>query len=508
MTDAAVAPKARFPLFSAMTPPAITAGPMTQTVTMALQTYMPYPDGEGDVIWQGTEFGMSAPAGSNITYAASTVTHRVSNPASFSSITAQIYAAGVPVGTPVAFTPSNTYITETVVTRAGFPPAGVASLAVQLTWHQTAMGMAYVNWASAQVAYSFADSIGIETIATQVAIGLPVITVTTPPVSLVSQGAAVTNLAPAFGQPTAAGNLLLGWVFSNSQSTGLDVTVSDPSWSLVQYMGGPFAWLSLWAKMVSSAGETAPSFSTSASTPMCQLLEFTGANATDRSGIGVEPADPRIVTATASGPDSRSGDLVFGICAWPGANPTPAAITMTGTGGDSTALTLSTVNNSATTNQIPWATGWAQAGAAAGPAGDAVTGTLSIFDFGEALIASFKTTLPETAPALELSGFGTFPPISAGNTITLVEAAVSQHASSPGMTAPAYQLWNGSTAQIGATQTGTVSTNPANIDLVTFAGATFAELPNLVLRIYAGQGAAGTGATQYVDAASLAVIYQ
>lgn len=304
MTDAAIAPRARFPCTSAMTPPVITAGPMTQTVTAALQTYMPWPDGEGDVVWQGTEFGMSAPAGSNVTYAAATVTHRVSNSASFSSVTAQLYAAGVPVGAPVAFTLSNTYITETIVTQAGFPPAGVASLAIQLTWHQTAMGMSYVNWASAQVAYSFADSVGIIPITTKVAVGLPVIAVTTPPVALVSQGAAVTNLAPLFGQPTTAGDLLLAWVFSNSSSATLDVTISDPTWSLMAHMGGAFAWLTLWAKPVSLANEVAPTFSTGASTPMCQLLEFSGANSTDQTGVGVEPADPRIVTITNAGPDT------------------------------------------------------------------------------------------------------------------------------------------------------------------------------------------------------------
>lgn len=489
-----------------MTPPAITAGPMTQTVTMALQTYMPYPDGEGDVAWQGTEFGMSAPVGANITYAAVTVTHRVSNPASFSLVTAQLYAGGVPVGAPKAFTLSNTYITETIVTQAGFPPANVASLAIQLTWHQTRMGMAYVNWASAQVAYSFASSIGIIPIATKVTIGSPVLTVTIPPVSLVSQGAAVQNLSPAFGQPTAAGNLLLAWVSSNSSSITLDVTCSNPAWSLAKYMGGAFAWLTLWAKPVSLANEVAPTFSTGASTPLCQLLEFTGANSADQAGIGVETADPRVVILTNSGADSRSGDLVFGVCVWPGANPTPATINLTGNDGSGAALALNTASNAITTNQTPWITGWAQAGGAAGPAGDTMTGSLSVFDYGEGLIASFRTSLPEAAPALEISGFGSFSAVGPSNTILYIQAQVTQYSSSLGMVLN-YQLWNGTNAQIGSTQTGTISTSSSNTDTVKFFGATYSQLPNLVLRIYANQGAATTGATQYVDAASLSVIY-
>lgn len=199
---------------------------------------------------------------------------------------------------------------------------------------------------------------------------------------------------------------------------------------------------------------------------------------------------------------------MFGVCVWPGANPTPATITLTGQSGPGTALALNTASNTATTNQIPWITGWAQAGAAAGPAGDTMTGTLNIFDFGQGLIASFRTILPEVAPALKLSGFGSFPPINSGNTIVSVKVAVNQYSSNLGMSTPSYQLWNGSTGQIGTTQTGIVSTSSANVDTVTFTGATFAELPNLVLRVYGGQGAAPNGSVQYVDAASLEVIYR
>ena len=507
MTNAAIAPIRRFPLTSSVTFPAITAEGMTLTNTLLCQTYMPYPDGQADVIWQGNKFGLSAPAGSYITYAAVTVKHRVSVVSAFSSITAQLWAGGVPVGSPKAFTPSINYITETIVTQVGFPSANVGTLAIRLTYHQAVMGLIYVSHAAADVAYSFANSIGIIPIALNVNVASPVLTVTMPPVSLVSQGSTVQTPLPAFGQPTAAGNLLLAWVFSNSSSPTLEITCNNPTWFLVQVEGGPFAWLTLWAKPVSVSNEVAPIFSTGGSTPLAQLLEFTGANSADQVGIGVETVDPRVVIVTNSGADSRSGDLVFGVCAWPGANPTPATITLTGNDGSGAALALNTSNNASTSLQIPWMTGWAQAGGAAGPGGDTMIGSLSEFDFGIGVIASFRTTLPEAAPALEISDFGSFNAIGPSNIIVSVKATISQYSTSLGMTI-SYQLWNGSIAQIGTTQPGITSTSSSHVDTVTFTGATYSELPNLVLRVYANQGAATTGAIQYVDAASLSVIYK
>ena len=506
MTDAAVAPTARFPCFSSVTFPAIKAEGMILTNTLACQTYMPHPDGQGDVTWQGNLFGLSAPGGSNVTYAAANVTHSISSLSAFSSITAQLWAGGLPVSTPQAFTPSINYITETVVTQAGIPPANVSTLAVKLTYHQTAMGLAYVRATSAEIAYSFSNAIGIIPLASQVNVGSPTLTVTTPPVALVSQGATAQNLMPLFGQPTASGNLLLAWVFSNSSSPTLDTTCNNPAWFLAETAGGPYGWLSLWTKPVSVANEVAPMFTTSASIPMCQLLEFNGANSIDQVGMSA-PGAQNTVPVTASGADSRSGDLVFGVCAWPGANPTPTTITLTGNDGSGASLGLNTANNAITTNQTPWITGWAQAGGAAGPAGDTMTGVLGNFDYGVGIIASFRTISPEASPALELSGFGSFSVIGPSNTILYVEAHVSQYSSTMGM-GLSYQLWNGNIAQIDTAKAGTISTSNTNIDIVRFYGATYSQLPNLVLRIYANQGAAATGSTQYVDAASLSVIYQ
>ena len=82
----------------------------------------------------------------------------------------------------------------------------------------------------------------------------------------------------------------------------------------------------------------------------------------------------------------------------------------------------------------------------------------------------------ETSPALELSGFGTFTGISPGDVIDSVTVTVGWFGATAGMAAPVLQLWNGTSAQIGASVTGTVSTDPVHTDTATFTGVTYAQL--------------------------------
>ena len=65
----------------------------------------------------------------------------------------------------------------------------------------------------------------------------------------------------------------------------------------------------------------------------------------------------------------------------------------------------------------------------------------------------------ETSPALELSGFGTFSDISPAATIISVAVSIGEFASSASMAGAAIELWDGTSAQIGATFTGAASTS-------------------------------------------------
>lgn len=120
-------------------------GIQAATVTWPVITgncYMPWPAGQGDLVWEGGQFGLVLAGASS---AAVRVTHRVSDPAAFSSVTARLYANGFPVGAPAQFTRSMTYVSDTVTAYSGITEGNLASLTVRVTWHQVAPGLAYVQ---------------------------------------------------------------------------------------------------------------------------------------------------------------------------------------------------------------------------------------------------------------------------------------------------------------------------------------------------------------------------
>lgn len=111
-------------------------------IPMNCYCYMPYGSGQGDIIWQGGEFGLVL---ANPTSAEVLVTHRVSDPAAFSSVTARLYVGSIPVGTPAQFRTSMTYVTDSVTAYTGINSGNLSALTVRVTWHQVAPGLAYVQ---------------------------------------------------------------------------------------------------------------------------------------------------------------------------------------------------------------------------------------------------------------------------------------------------------------------------------------------------------------------------
>ena len=388
MAGATVSPLTRFPLFTTFTFPQITAGGMQLGTQPTYLTYAPYPDGQGDVIWQGAEFGLTAPAGANVTLVQVSVTHRVSNTATYPLVTAQLYAGGVPVGSPAAFTPSTTLITETITYTGGIPPANLSTLAVQLKFHSVAMGLAYVHQAYATANYSFANAVGIITVAGTTTVANPKLAVTYPTAYLLAAGAAVQTLTPSFGKPTTAGSLLIAWTFSNSGSATFDTTCSNPNWILIGTSGGAFGWRAMWYRNNCLAHEVPPVFTSTATFPASQLAEFVNARGLDQSGTIPTPATPNFAL-TASAPDTKSGDLVVASVIWAGANLTPATIGVTGADSSGAPLDQGLISNATTTGQLPAAIFWGQASAPAGPGVDTISGTLNVFAAGGGVVASF-----------------------------------------------------------------------------------------------------------------------
>ena len=113
----------------------------------------------------------------------------------------------------------------------------------------------------------------------------------------------------------------------------------------------------------------------------------------------------------------------------------------------------------------------------------------------------------EVSPPLELSQFGTFTGVSSGTPILAVTLTVNHYATTTAIGVPRFELWDGTTAPIGARQYGTVSTSSAHTDTFTFTGVTYAQLATLRVRIWGTQGSAAAGQQQAVGWASLTVGY-
>jgi hypothetical protein len=128
-------------------------------------------------------------------------------------------------------------------------------------------------------------------------------------------------------------------------------------------------------------------------------------------------------------------------------------------------------------------------------------------DFVGSAVAFIEANPPEDSPQLEASGFGTFSGVGSGDTINSVTATVNQWQSSASFAAPTYQLWDGTSGQIGSDVTGTVSTSTSNTDSPSWTGVTYSQLATLRLRITAHSGSAASGATQSVDWVALTVNY-
>src|SRR5215207_10251127 len=89
-------------------------------------------------------------------------------------------------------------------------------------------------------------------------------------------------------------------------------------------------------------------------------------------------------------------------------------------------------------------------------------------------------TVNATGPTREVNGFGTFTGVGSGDTINHITVSIaSLVANTTRMDAFTVQLWDGTTAQIGATQTCTESTSTLNVDAFNITGVTFAQLANL-----------------------------
>ena len=234
MAGVTITPLPRIACTTTMEPPVITAGNLILAEQPVYQTFMPNPWASGDITWQGAEFGFAAPGGSGaqVQRIKFELTHRISALAAFTSACAQVYAGASPVGSPFPLTMSVDYVTDTFYLYEGYAAAQLPNLALQVTYHSVAPGLAYVHQAYVEASYSYPDSVTPFTIACTSSFPAPQPWVWLPYVNLVSLGAESNSLAPSFGQSATAGNMLVGWVYSNSGSPTFDTTTATcPRWT-------------------------------------------------------------------------------------------------------------------------------------------------------------------------------------------------------------------------------------------------------------------------------------
>lgn len=386
--------------------PSFTGGGVTITPPpFACTSYMQHPSGQGDITWKGSLYGLSNPAaGAQVQRLAVTVTHRVSDPAAFSSATVTILAGASVIGSG-ALSLSLTPVQDTFTITTGYPAGQLSSLAVQVNHHAVAPGLAYITSVYAQASYSFPNAITGFTIGPDAVMPATVPSVGYPQAYLVAQGPASFSLAPQFARATAAGNLLIAWVSANSSSATFDTSCSTAGWLLAAQSGQAFGWFSLWYKPGCGRAEPAPVFTTTigqASQPLSGLMEFTGARFFDQAGAAHGTTSLTLAPPSA---DTASGDLVVAAASWGTSSPGPAVITLTGADSAGKTLPLQLAGNETSTGTQFWATGWAQAGPGFGPSADTITATIGMFGGGGGAVASFKavpgaTPLPFAVPAM------------------------------------------------------------------------------------------------------------
>ncbi len=145
--------------------------------------------------------------------------------------------------------------------------------------------------------------------------------------ALVSAGTVATatgTVAPAFGQATTAGNMLIAWVAqANDNING--PTVSDPRWTQIveanQATTGPT--ITIWALTNCLENETAPTFTETAVALFATLAEFSGATTGEKYTVISNVVDHHASGSGSTSPQSASTlptkdptDLVVTVGAW------------------------------------------------------------------------------------------------------------------------------------------------------------------------------------------------
>jgi Putative Ig domain len=323
-------------------------------------------------------------------------------------------------------------------------------------------------------------------------------------IALVSQGAIAASGSPAFGQATAAGNLLVAWVGSNGGTGSFTTTTSTSGWALAADGGAAFGWSSVWYKANSAGSDAAPVFTDSAgAVQFSQLAEFSGAalsSPVDQSG-GAVTAGGLPAWEVILSPDTTAGDLVCAAGFWNGANSGATVQVIQFTDSAGAAITPNLAQ--ASSGGVYLASLWGVT-SNTGSAGDIAWMNVSIYNGGNGAVASFKPASP-ASPSLAIApqvlpvtwlnfpyvtriltatggapsysftvSAGSLPPgmsLSAGGALT------GSNVTSAGTFSFTVQVTDGNSNTATAAQSITVNPPPAAFPTLTTASGSGASLP-------------------------------
>lgn len=206
-----------------------------------------------------------------------------------------------------------------------------------------------------------------------------------------------TSVAPAFGQATASGHLLIAWVVADVAGPN-KISCSDPSWNkAVDGILGSFnGCTEVWYKPNSGASETAPSFSAiTATTMFAAFAEFSGGATSapvDQTNAARSTVSSSPATATNSAADVALGELLVSCGFWQLSKAGTCTTVDTYNNG---ATPTTNLNNDATSTAFHYRFAWGTTTGNSAADQDSQTNSSSRINQGFVSIASFK--LPAAA---------------------------------------------------------------------------------------------------------------
>lgn len=220
-------------------------------------------------------------------------------------------------------------------------------------------------------------------------------------IALVSAGTVASGnpAAPAFGQATTAGNLLIAWV-SVGVSGAAFPTCSSGTWTKLAQSGSGGSIAQVWYKKNCGAGETAPTFS-NAATVSAAFAEFSGADTAapaDQNGGTNSAASP--IVAVAGAVDAAAGELLVSAGSW---FLSKAATQITSDTYNNGATPTTNLNNDATSIAGHYRYAWGlTTGNAAADQTSQSSDTMNL-TAGSVVVASFKVAAASLAPPVRVS---------------------------------------------------------------------------------------------------------